>query len=439
MPARQHFHRAFYALALAVMLFGLGGRCLADDFVDYPRSAELEAILVDYEDMQLENRTDELTVRIGDYVAANPDDPLGYYLFGLMAMDRYEFGDALTWFGTALGLAPDLSDAHAQSAMALLYSRQVDPAAAATATLTMAFEAVNRAVDISPRRPDLRMMQATVSLEAGDPWTAAAAMEAAVALAPGSVTYHIRLGSIFNQIQMPKRALEQFNLAYILNSQANPHALESRSTVIDTTGFPATSARHAAAEPVAGLEAVEQLRQKREFLQAAAKAGELAQQFPFDPDVLTLAAVTRVDAFNDVETAAAYLQRVVQSAPLHERAREALCATLRIQAENQDEPDHAQEAPDSAAPEFSWEQCMQQAADAQNAATLRDALFADPERVDWLRQVGGALVRLQRPDRALPYLQAAVYLAPDDPDCARDLEHARALALEALTPDAREP
>jgi tetratricopeptide (TPR) repeat protein len=416
------------ALAAATaLLIVFVSPALAADLPDYPVSAEFQALAAGYESMTLKGRIEVMPARIRAYVAAHPEDPLGHYLAGIAAMDRQEFDLALDSFGAALGLAPDLADAHAQSAAALLSSRRTDPAAAATATLDMAMVAASRAVAISPGRPDLRVIQSAAAFEAGRFDIAAQAMEACVLLAPGSVSFHIRLGTALLQSGAPVRAVRELNLAYILNSEANPQSLETRAEALDAIAPLMTRARRETKEAQGGLEAVNTLRKSKEYLQAAAAALELASQHPGDPEIQTVAAITRMEAFQDADGAAALLEKAIETDPLHVRAREALCGVREMQ-EKARAADNAQQP----AIPFDWKQCMLDAADAGNAAALLDALYTDPERVEWLRKIGAAFDRFGRPDRALPYLHAAALLDPADTELNSELEIVRARALARI-------
>ena len=417
------------AAAAAALLIVFAFPAHAADLSDYPVSAEFQALAAGYEAMTLEGRIEVMPARIRAYVAAYPEDPLGHYLAGIAAMDRQEFEEALDSFGAALGLAPDLADAHAQSAAALLSSRRTDPAAAATATLDMAMAAAARAVAISPGRPDLRVIQADAAFEAGRFDIAAQAMEACVLMAPGSVSFHIRLGAALLHGGAPARAIRELNLAYILNSEANPQSLENRAEALDAIAPLITSARREIKEAQAGLEAVNTLRKSKKYLQAAAAALELAAKNPEDPEIQTAAAIARMEAFQDADGAAALLEKAIEIDPLHGRAREALCGARDIQERARD----AGGAPPPAVP-FDWKQCMLDAADAGNAAALLDALYMEPERVEWLRQIGAALERFGRPDRALPYLHAAALLDPADTELNSELESVRARAVARITP-----
>lgn len=393
-------------------------RSEASDFGDFPVSEDLTGIIKSYEAMSLEDRINELPGRVSDYVLKNPADPLGYYLLGVMDMDLQEFDKALSAFGTAIALAPEFSDAHAQSALALVYGRQVDPAAGATSTLTLAAAAAGRAVELSPGRPDFQSVAASVYLAQGEFEAAAGAMGHAVLLAPASVAYHQQLAALFLQTGHAFRASEELDLAIILDSDANPHAVSPRADLIDSLAPLQTAIRRAVTEPDEALNAVNQFLEKKQFSDAVTHSVELLKKFPNNPEVLYRSALSFWNAFQDMDSASVYLERALAETPLFASARELQCILIFRSA-------LGQEGAQEDVLNEKQKECMAIVNLARKATLARNALSVVPDDPKRLLEVGSALVQLSRPDRAIPYLAAARILEPDNADIAAAFENAR--------------
>jgi eukaryotic-like serine/threonine-protein kinase len=177
--------------------------------------------------------------QVGDLEAANKDfdkaeeltpDSFARYVIhlnrGVLALHRGETGKATAEFARAARERPD--GYHAQANLAEAYRRQ--------GKLTRAAEALDTAVRLEPRRPELYRTRARLCLQRNDPAGALRDLDEAIRLGPGSEPgIHVERGQVLFWQQRTREALDAANEALRLRPDlAEAHRL--RGDILLHTG-----------------------------------------------------------------------------------------------------------------------------------------------------------------------------------------------------------
>ena len=415
---------------------------------DFTLAPDLQNILTASENIEVTRRAQMLKEMLEQYTSDAPEDPLGHFFLGNACAELEAYPESLGHFGDALALAPDLAEAHAQSAMALYFVSQMYEGQGEE-SLHLARRAVEKAVSLDPERADFHSLAATIYLAGGDNRAARGALQRVLRRIPGAVNDRLRLSALYVQLGHYQKARDEFWLSYILSSPGNQYAMVPREDIYDLYNDQTREALNnlnQAADLIAQADTYIAQRRFKDAEELLAEARDLA---PNEAEVQYALGRFEQDVNNDYEAAQEHFAAAAAEEPLFLEARRALCLLIpymsRVQSEQDDAGNIEYEPEDDAEPrepeepdplteeekrEFDAQinACLEKITELSVLADIKRNLWTNPDDTESLMTLARGLLSEERWDDALPYLSAVLALEPDNQEAARSLECARDMA-----------